>query len=173
MIGVYNLRVENKKVRYDFRLDHKFTVVRGNSATGKTYFRDILNEQGTKIYCSLKVSALDLEEEDYRIKLTNSSGRIFIIDEDVEGYHTKKFADLLQDSDNYFILFCRDILGTLPISTDSIYELRSETFYNNLNVPFTVTTLSKQYLDKKSNVVVPDLVITEDSKSGYQFSCFQ
>ena len=169
MVGKYKLRVENKKVRYDFTLDHKFTVVRGNSGTGKTYLRDIIQEVGTKITCSTRIVALNKSKLDYPSQLASITGVIFIVDEDVEGYTSDTFASLIQDSDNYFILFCRDKLSNLPISIDSIYELVSETYYNNINVPFTVTTLSSSYTDKETDIVLPDVLITEDKKSGFQF----
>ena len=170
MIGKYKLRIEDKKVRFDLVLKRKFTIIKGNSATGKTYLTDmVLDEDGTKIYCKLPVRTLSKQRRTYTIELFTNSNTVFILDEDVEGIDTNEFAELLQESDNYFIICCRDVLKTLPISVDEIYEFKSETFYNNLNVPFTVTSLREQYNEKLANKFIPELMITEDSKSGFQF----
>lgn len=42
MVGKYSIRIYNKKVRYDLSIKRKYTVIRGSSATGKTYLRDLL-----------------------------------------------------------------------------------------------------------------------------------
>lgn len=36
MIGKYRVIVSNGNVKYDFTIERKITIIRGNSATGKT-----------------------------------------------------------------------------------------------------------------------------------------
>ena len=168
MVGKYHLRIENKKVRYDLDIKRKFTVIRGNSAMGKTYLRDIVLNKETIVTCKLRVTVLPTQKDDY-VDTLEKSNRLIIIDEDVDDMDTKEFADLLKDSNNYFIIFSRLKLAFLPISLEEIYEFTSITKYNNMNVPFTLTTLKSMYNDIDTSKIIPDLLITEDEKSGYQF----
>lgn len=169
MIGKYHLRIENKKVRYDLDIKRKYTIIRGNSAIGKTYLRDILLSKETKVFCKLRVTVLPKQKNDYLDILSISDNRLIVIDEDVEGIDSEEFANLLKSSNNYFIIFSRIKLTFLPISLEEIYEFTSVTKYNNINTPYTLTSIKNTYRDKDTSRVVPDLVITEDEKSGFQF----
>ena len=169
MVGKYHLRIEDKKVRYDLDIKRKYTLIKGNSAMGKTYLRDIIDDEGTVITCKLNVLSLEKKELSYKSTLKDVSNCIIIIDEDVRGMTTKEFADLLKESDNYFIIFSRKKLASIPISLEEVYEFTSITKYNNMNVPYTLTRLESSYLDLDTDKIIPELLITEDSKSGNQF----
>ena len=163
------MRIEDKKVRYDLDIKRKYTLIKGSSAMGKTYLRDIIDDEGTIITCRLNVIALEKNELSYKSTLKDVSNSIIIIDEDVRGMTTKEFADLLKESDNYFIIFSRKKLASIPISLEEVYEFTSITKYNNINVPYTLTRLENLYYDLDTDKVTPELLITEDSKSGNQF----
>ena len=45
MVGKYHLRIEDKKVRYDLDIKRKYTLIKGSSAMGKTYLRDIVDDE--------------------------------------------------------------------------------------------------------------------------------
>lgn len=169
MVGKYHLRIEDKKVRYDLDIKRKYTLIKGSSAMGKTYLRDIIDDEGTVITCRLNVIALEKNELSYKSTLKDVSNSIIIIDEDVRGMTTKEFADLSKESDNYFIIFSRKKLASIPISLEEVYEFTSITKYNNINVPYTLTRLENLYYDLDTDKVTPELLITEDSKSGNQF----
>ena len=163
------MRIEDKKVRYDLDIKRKYTLIKGSSAMGKTYLRDIVDDEGTVITCKLDVISLEKNELSYKSTLKDVSNSIIIIDEDVKGMATREFASLLKDSDNYFIIFSRKKLASIPISLEEVYEFTSITKYNNIDKPYTLTELKSLYYDLDTNKVIPDLLITEDSKSGNQF----
>ena len=68
-----------------------------------------------------------------------------------------------------FKIFSRKKLASIPISLEEVYEFTSITKYNNINVPYTLTRLENLYYDLDTDKVTPELLITEDSKSGNQF----
>lgn len=168
MVGKYSIRIYNKKVRYDLSIKRKYTVIRGSSATGKTYLRDLLESGSANVECKVDVLALPKSKFLYSSILKDKSNSIIVIDEDVDGINTSEFADLLKSSDNYFILFTREKLAYLPISVEEIYKFKNTTKYNNLEKAYTVTTLDS-YFESIDKRFIPDLVIVEDSKSGFEF----
>ena len=90
------------------------------------------------------------------------------MDEDSKFVRSKSFAKLLNGSDNYFLLITRNYLADLPISVDEIYEL---TGAKNKKFKSLYEEKYKMY-DRPSESTLPykpEIIITEDSKSGYQF----
>ena len=50
---------------------------------------------------------------------------IIFIDETANFIRTKKFAEMIRGSDNYFVIVTRDALSQLPYSIDEIYGLKN------------------------------------------------
>ena len=44
MKGKYRVSVQNKKIKYDFEIRRNITIIRGDSATGKTTLIDMIRE---------------------------------------------------------------------------------------------------------------------------------
>lgn len=44
MKGKYRITVQNKRIRYDFEIKRNITIIRGDSATGKTALVDMIRE---------------------------------------------------------------------------------------------------------------------------------
>jgi predicted ATP-binding protein involved in virulence len=44
MSGIYRVIIQNKRIRYDFELKRNLTILRGDSATGKTTLVDMIRE---------------------------------------------------------------------------------------------------------------------------------
>ena len=44
MKGKYRIIIQNKRIRYDFEVRRNLTVIRGDSATGKTTLVDMVRE---------------------------------------------------------------------------------------------------------------------------------
>lgn len=44
MKGTYRVTIQNKKIKYDFEIRRNITVIRGDSATGKTTLVDMVRE---------------------------------------------------------------------------------------------------------------------------------
>ncbi len=156
----------SKRLRYNFTIKSKYTVVIGMSAKGKTTLMRLLNEpMSAKIECPLSFKVFNSREySDAENNFKNNHNIIFFIDEMcINGlnYDREKFCELLRKSDNYFVLFGREDLNltTSVSSTVKIeYDLNSNTNYFVDYYPVT-------NLDKDSIIEV-DRIVTEDLKSG-------
>ena len=60
MKGKYRIIVENKKIRYDFEVKRNITIIKGDSATGKTTLADMIAEY-EQVYYELDDDELDSE----------------------------------------------------------------------------------------------------------------
>lgn len=158
MVGKYKLELYNKKLRYSMEIKRKYTILRGNSATGKSEFFDMLlsARKGLAILeCDVKVlpatSINALEQE---------SGCIIVLDEDDIGasMNSDDFLSRIKASDNYFILITRLALDGLPIALKEIYELTSYT-KDRVDKPYTETTL-KQRFNEGSYFVHKDKILS-------------
>ena len=44
MRGIHRVVIQNKRIRYDFEIRRNLTIIRGDSATGKTTMIDMVQE---------------------------------------------------------------------------------------------------------------------------------
>lgn len=79
-----------------------------------------------------------------------------------------EFASAIWETDNYYVIVTREGIPTLPCSVKEIYGIRNSGKYGGLKQ--TYNELYQIYGNKSfvKNKKV-DIVITEDSKSGFQF----
>lgn len=176
MTGKYDIEVYNNRVHYFLTIKRNITILQGNSATGKTELIRLISEyaangasSGITLKCDVRCSVLT--PEDWEQHLADMSGRIIFIDETASFLRSKRFAELVRGADAYFVIITRDDLKELPYSIDEIYGLRNvsdsqkyksyKKVYNELYRLYHLTMNEK---------VIPELVITEDSGSG--FECF-
>ena len=137
MKGRYHITVENKRLRYDFEIKRNITVIRGDSATGKTSLIDMLasyQRAGTssgirvKADCSLIVAS----DDDWEYRIHSNPGSIIFVDEGNHFMVTEQFATAIKGADNYFVLILRDNLPNLPYSAEEIYGIRTSNKYAGL-----------------------------------------
>ena len=173
MKGAYQIRVKNNRNSYMFELRRNITILRGESGRGKTTLFDMIYEfnrfgknSGVAVSCDREMIALS--GDDWENVIEKNPGTIIVIDEDSQFIRSKDFATALRGSDNYFLLITRNYLADLPISVDEIYELtgaknkKFKKVYQDVNRMFDRPS-------EKSLPFVPDVIITEDKKSGYHF----
>lgn len=173
MKGKYRITVQNKRIRYDFELKRNITIIRGDSATGKTALIDMVREfyqngadGGVELKCE-RVCVV-LEGRNWEVLLAGIHESIVFIDEGNDFVASKDFAARIQNSDNYYVIVTRERLSTLPYSVEEIYGIRDSGKYGSLKR--TYNQLYHLYSqDMLRDFVVPHVVITEDSNSGYQF----
>ena len=165
MKGSYRVIIGNKKVTYDLTLNRQVTVIKGNSATGKTtlfsMFRDAcdknFNTLGIKCNCRDKLFAITSINRDLDY-IKNLHNKIIIADEDITFIQTTEFADIVNNSDNYFIFITRSgRMRYLTYSVNEIYELCT----TNSDNGESITKLYQRYLDTPKTIS-PDLIVTED-----------
>lgn len=173
MKGKHRVIVSTKRLKYEFELRRNLTIIQGDSATGKTtlidMIRDFVNNPSStpvEVICDKKCYVVDGSL--WKEQLSGISDCIVFIDEGNEFIRTKDFADTIQKTDNYYVIVTRESLPTLPYSVEEIYGIRTSGRYGTLKQSyheFYRIYGKNTYEDK----VIPEIVITEDSNSGYQF----
>lgn len=141
MKGKYRVIVQNASVRYDFEIRRNITVIRGDSATGKTTLVEMIREyyeeegnSGIELFCDRVCSVL--EGRDWQLLLSAMHERIVFIDEGNSFVVTDEFARALQNSDNYYVIVSREGLPNLPYSVEEIYGIRESGKYASLRRTF-------------------------------------
>ncbi len=168
MKGRYYLEIYDNKVRYELLLERNITVIKGKSGTGKSTLYTLISNmletskaRGIHCNCKDKLRILDYRT-DWKSELENESNKIFIADESVSYITTNEFARYVNKSDNYFIFITRSgILYNLGYSVNSLFEL-STTKENGFNVTKLIDRFAYD-----SEYIKPNLVIVEDSNSGF------
>lgn len=173
MTGRYSVRVRNSRNEYIFELKRNITVLCGDSGKGKTTLFEMISEynrfgkkSGVSVSCDREIVAID--GADWENEIEKCSECIIVIDEDSEFIRSYDFARAVKNSDNYYLLITRNYLSGLPYSVDEIYELsgkkkkRFSLVYRNLYRMYDRPMKSKLPF-------VPEVIITEDEKAGFQF----
>lgn len=173
MHGRYRIRIKNSRNTYSFELRRNITVLRGESGRGKTTLFDMIHEynrfgknSGVSISCDREIIAIDGNQWEEDILAHPSA--IIVIDEDSHFIRSRDFARTVQGSDNYYLLITRNYLAELPISVDEIYELTGS---KNKKFKRVYREIDRMYDHPSSRYLpfIPEIVVTEDNRSGYQF----
>lgn len=173
MKGKHRIVVSTKRLKYEFELRRNLTIIQGDSATGKTTLVDMIrdfinNPSGTPVELKCDKKCYVLEGTLWKQQLSGISDGIVFIDEGNEFIKSTDFAQELQQTDNYYVIVTREALPALPYSVEEIYGIRTSGKYGTLKQSyheFYRLYGERTYKDE----VKPELVITEDSNSGYQF----
>ena len=135
MKGSYHFKVKSKKVLFEFTLRRNITIIKGDSATGKTTLLHMLYEYlRTGKESGYSVSAdgayyVYLRQEvgrDWKDALYPLTNTIIFIEENNNFVFSKEFAIFVKESGNYFVLINRSPLKMLPYSIHEIYEIITE-----------------------------------------------
>lgn len=174
MRGTHTIRLENNFVRYDFTVRRNLTIVRGDSATGKTQLIHMLleygdgsSDSGVTLVCDKPCYVL-ADDRNWRLILANTNDTIVFIDEEHEFIASQEFAEAVKASDNYYVLITRNRLPMLPYSVEEIYGIHVSGKYTTLRQTYNEfyrlygTTIPEED-------VCPKRIVTEDSNSGYDF----
>ncbi len=173
MKGKHRVVVSTKRLKYDFELRRNLTIVRGDSATGKTTLVDMIqdyvnNPSGTPVELVCDKKCYVLQGTLWKQQLAGISDSIVFIDEGNEFIKTQEFAGEIQETDNYYVIITREALPSLPYSVEEIYGIRTSGKYGTLKQSYH--EFYRIYgADTYEKDVKPDIIITEDSNSGYQF----
>lgn len=179
MKGFQTVHIENSKAVYDLVLHRNITVVRGKSGSGKTTLYEMVEDfarRGDKsgIHISSSRPCRAILSPDWENALKKIHDSIIFIDEGSEYICSKAFGKALQHNSNYFVLFTRENLYELPYSINEIYEIgmvgRSKKKhclkpYYRLDDYYS---LENHWSTDRRDI---EILITEDSHSGYDFFC--
>lgn len=173
MKGSHRIIVESKKLKYDFTVKRNLTILTGDSASGKTVLIELIRDyrrygadSGVFVSCDCECKTIDNEDWERQIEISRNS--ILFIDEGNRFLTSKRFAELVQNSDNYFVIATREKLSTLPYSINEIYGFRKSGKFHETRQ--TYNEIYHLYGEISGEMkIYPHLVITEDSNSGYEF----
>ena len=174
MRGAYRIQVSTKKVRYDFVVRRNITIIQGDSGTGKTTLISLIQRfnragiSGVTLKCEKMCRVISDDNGDWEDRILAIKDSIIFLDETEKFVATKEFVRILKQSDNYFVIITREPLKSLPYSVDEIYGFRTDNSRNALGQVYNeLYHIYGQYAS--ASKIQPTLVITEDSKTGFEF----
>lgn len=177
MKGSYHFRVKSKKVLFEFTIKRNITVIKGDSATGKTTLLHMLyeylrtgRESGYSVSANVKYYVYLRKEvgREWKDALYPLTDTVIFIEENNDFVFSREFAEYVKVSGNYFVLVNRAPLKMLPYSIHEIYEIITAGKYADVKESY-------HYLQELySNFPLPEnnrinYVVTEDTNSGFQF----
>lgn len=173
MKGKYHVVIQNKRLRYDLHIRRNITVIRGDSATGKTTLINLLEQaasfgEGSGVEVLCECPCRTLRGNDWNLILPNIHGQIIFLDEENLFVKSQEFAAMVKASDNYFVIITREDLPNLPYSVDEIYGIHISGKYYDLKK--TYNELYHIYsVEELTGKQKPKTVVVEDSNSGFDF----
>lgn len=173
MKGRYHVVVQNSRIKFEFDVRRNITIIRGDSATGKTTLMELIetydrigNESGISISCTRKCKTLN--NSNWESVIENNNDSIIFIDEESKIIKTQAFAEKIKRSNNYYVIITRENLPNLPYSVQEIYGIHANGKY--ADVRQTYNSLYRLYqVDDNIEHTQTDLIVVEDSNSGFEF----
>lgn len=174
MIGKYEIEVSNNRVTFFLEVKRNITIIQGDSGTGKTTLIRLLSDynrlgasSGISVKCDKECIALI--PTDWKHYIESVKDKIIFLDENNTFIRSKEFAKTVEGSDNYFVIIIRDSLPQLSYSIDEIYGMReNKDSQKYIKAKHVYNEIFKLYTIPKCNRVKPDIVLTEDTNSGYE-----
>ena len=174
MIGSHEIIVQNRRVQYKFTINRNITILQGDSATGKTTLIEMIEayqtngvNSGVTIKCDVKCVALPISNWQLILEATHNS--IVFIDEGDAFIASIAFATAVKNSDNYFVIATRRALSALPYSVTEIYGIKNKAGNRYQGTKRIYSGFYPLHPQNDTNPKRPDVVVVEDSNSGYAF----
>ncbi len=174
MTGKHTVLIKNRRVQYKFSVERNITVLKGDSATGKTTLIDMLFEyrrngedSGISVLCDKKCEVLTGVR--WKENLSSVKDSIVFIDEGDSFVLSEDFAIAVKNSDNYYVIATRSNLYNLPYSIKEVYGIRNVSGNKYEGTKRIYSEFYKLYENNPNNDGTPECVITEDSNSGFEF----
>lgn len=176
MLGKHHIIVQNSISKYEFDIKRNITIIKGDSATGKTVLVDMISEYVSNgpdsgITLSSNVPCRVIDGNTWQEQLSYIQDSIVFIDEGNHFITSKDFAEYVRRGDNYYVIITRESISTLPYSVDEIYGIHSSGKYSDLKPVYH--QMYRIYGDLPSLFpqygIRPGIIIVEDSNSGYEF----
>ena len=173
MRGSHRIIVESKKVKYDFIIKRNITILTGDSGSGKSVLIDLIREYrrygaDSGVFVSCDCECKTINNEDWERQIEETSNSIIFIDEGNRFLTSRRFAELVQQSDNYFVLATREKLPMLPYSVNEIYGFRQSGKFHGAKKKYNEIYHLYGEISERDKIN-PQFVITEDSNSRYDF----
>lgn len=126
----YSVTVKNNVLHYQFEIRRNITIIKGDSATGKTKLIDMIrdySENGELSGMTLKCErqCIVLEGQLWETIIENVHDSIMFIDDTSYFVKTDEFANAVKQSDNYYVIVTREALPNLTYSVEEVYGIKS------------------------------------------------
>lgn len=173
MKGSYQVSIKNRRLRYKFTIYRNITILRGDSATGKTTLIDMVasyqrdgRDSGIEIIC--EKNCVVLTRENWERNLDDFHDSIVFIDEGNPFVRSQSFAEKVKNSTNYYVIATRESLFNLPYSIQEIYGIRNTAGNRYQGTKRLYSELYPIY-NADAFQGKPNKVLIEDSNSAYEF----
>lgn len=175
MTGKYDIKVSNNKFTYTLTISRNITIIKGDSATGKSTLIQLIDDYyrtkgrgDVQIVSDIPLYVLS-DPNLWKVSLSQIPASIVFIDEELaEVYKSGDFASFIKNTEHYYVIVTRENLYMLPYSIDEIYYMKESGEY--IDAKHVYNELHRVY--SRNNFpgkITPSKVVIEDSNSGYQF----
>ena len=178
MTGSYDIEVWSSKVKFKLHINRSITIIRGESATGKSTLVSMVDNYelyGTASGICIKSEVPCIAMNRFNQNNMHSHSIIFL-DEGAEALISGKVQKAIDGMDAYVVIVTRDKIGVnelhryagLPVDICAIKRLRYSGRYvedRRETIMESIYTGSK----KRAPLNSFDTIIVEDEKSGYTF----
>lgn len=174
MKGSYPIKVFNRRVQYKFTINRNLTILRGDSATGKTTLIDMIaahqsngESSGVTVQCARP--CVVLTAMNWQLNLAQIQDSIVFIDEGDPFVATHEFAAAARASSNYYVIATRTSLFSLPYSITEVYGIKNNAGNRYQGTRRLYSSFYPLYTPATDLPTRPDTVIVEDSNAGFAF----
>ena len=135
MKGKYEIIVKDRHLQYKFTINRNITILRGDSATGKTTLIDMIaafqaNGISSGVSIQSEKPCVVLTGVNWKVNLEQIDDSIVFIDEGDTFVRSKEFAETIQHTSNYYVIATRSSLFELPYSVNEIYGIKVGEFFS-------------------------------------------
>lgn len=160
----HDIIVQNKRgIQFKFTIRRKFTIIRGDSATGKSTLYQMISDASSSrvsgVTISCDVPLCPLNENSYQYELKTERNHIYVLDEDFGALKNKEFTMYALSSDNCFIIITRESLSMFPYSYKEIYKIHTSGKFHSLE---RIYPDYDEFQEKEH-------IVTEDEDAGYEY----
>ena len=174
MRGNVHLIVQSVRLKYEMEFSRNLTILKGDSATGKTTLVDMiqeynLNGSDTGINLSCSCPCRVISGNTWVDQLKSIQGSLVFIDEGNKFVSSKDFAGAISGTDNYYVIVTRESLFNLPYSVTEIYGIHSSGKYAYQEPVYH--HMYRIYGDYQHGFGGKEWkkILVEDSNAGYDF----
>lgn len=174
MRGAYDIVVKNRRLQYKFTIERNITILRGDSATGKTTLIEMIaayqrsGEQSGVTVLSERPCVV-LPALNWQLILSGIHDSIVFIDEGDSFVASADFARQIQGTSNYYVIATRASLFNLPYSVKEIYGIKNKAGNRYQGTKRLYAEFFPLCTSEPKQISRPDLVVVEDAHSGYAF----
>lgn len=163
MVAKHAILVQSGRgIQYKFNIRRKYTIIRGNSATGKTTLVHLIEDATIRKTADIScdVPCVVLPAVNWNLNMNTFTESIIFIDEDHPALaDSRQLAASMAASDNCFVIISRDKMPWLPYSYQEIYQIKSSGKFHTLERLYE----DMDYFQENTRYV------TEDTAAGLEY----